>query len=245
MLGNLPVIQSLWIGDRLSIMEQLCLASFLYHGHPFHLYVYDEIKNVPPGATLKDASQLIPPDKIFKYKHHDSYAGFSNIFRYKLILEKGSYWVDTDMICLKPFLSTSDYVFSSERVWRGSTHVNSGVIKAPSGCEIMQYCYDKSNCYDLETLVWGEIGPKLIASAVKFFHLQGYVASPETFCPVNVWHWERVIKKSFLVNYLESRKIYKAQAVHLWNEMWRRNNINKDDTFSYNTIYEQFKRRYL
>jgi len=30
-----PLIQSLWIGDRLSTMERLCITSFLEHGHPF------------------------------------------------------------------------------------------------------------------------------------------------------------------------------------------------------------------
>ena len=32
------VIKSLWIGDQLSRLEQLCIKSFLYHGHEFHLY---------------------------------------------------------------------------------------------------------------------------------------------------------------------------------------------------------------
>ena len=32
------VIQSLWIGDRLSVMERLCIQSFLDQGHQFHLY---------------------------------------------------------------------------------------------------------------------------------------------------------------------------------------------------------------
>ena len=30
------IIQTLWIGDSLSPMERLCLASFVYHGHDVH-----------------------------------------------------------------------------------------------------------------------------------------------------------------------------------------------------------------
>ena len=113
-----PLIQSLWIGDRLSTMERLCITSFLEHGHPFHLYVYDEVANVPRGVILEDATEIMPRDKIFRYKEHDSVSGFSNLFRYKLLLERGSYWVDSDEICLAPFPSEPEYVFASEAVQR-------------------------------------------------------------------------------------------------------------------------------
>ena len=36
-------IQSLWIGGELSPMEQLSIASFLAHGHEYHLYSYGEV----------------------------------------------------------------------------------------------------------------------------------------------------------------------------------------------------------
>lgn len=108
---GLPVIQSLWIGESLSVMEQLSITSFLSNGHEFHLYAYDDVKNVPEGTVLKDASEIISPDKIFKYKDHDSYAGFANLFRYTLLLERGQWWVDTDVVCLSPLDFKQRYVF--------------------------------------------------------------------------------------------------------------------------------------
>src|SRR5687768_4377244 len=112
-METLPVIQSLWIGKSLSVMERLSISSFLKNGHPFHLYVYEAVKGIPEGVTIKDASDVLPTDKIFI--SFDSYAHFSDIFRYKLLLEKGNYWVDTDIICMKPFTRSTDYVFASER----------------------------------------------------------------------------------------------------------------------------------
>ena len=32
------MIQSMWIGSRLSVMERLSIQSYLEQGHPFHLY---------------------------------------------------------------------------------------------------------------------------------------------------------------------------------------------------------------
>ena len=47
--GN-RTIQGLWIGTDLSIMERLSITSFLQQGHDYHLYVYDELPNVPAGT---------------------------------------------------------------------------------------------------------------------------------------------------------------------------------------------------
>src|SRR4051812_19813754 len=98
------IIRGLWIGAELSVMERMSIASFLAHGHEYHLYVYDDVKYVPKGALVRDANEILPSSMIFQYKHSKSYAGFANFFRYQLLLQKGGWWVDTDVVCLKPFL---------------------------------------------------------------------------------------------------------------------------------------------
>ena len=52
------IIQSLWIGNNLSDMEQLCIQSFLDNGHEYHLYVYEPIQNIPHGSLLKMQMKL-------------------------------------------------------------------------------------------------------------------------------------------------------------------------------------------
>lgn len=249
----LPIIQSLWIGGTLSLMEQLSIISFLKNGHPYHLYVYDEVKNIPTGVVVKDANKIIPSSKIFKYKDRDSYAGFANLFRYKLLLEKGNYWSDVDIVCLRPFPSNPEYVFVTEGTLR-AMQINNCVIKAPIGSEIMNYCYDDAVNRDSSKLVWGETGPRLLHAAVEQFELMDYVEKPYQFCPIDWWCWYRLIHDPFQINRLETIKvwkemlqikIYKPYAVHLWNEMWRRNNVDKNGDFPPHSIYEQLKKRYL
>lgn len=36
------------------------------------------------------------------------------MFRYKLILERGGWWVDLDTVCLRPFDLDLEHVFASE-----------------------------------------------------------------------------------------------------------------------------------
>src|SRR5688572_23088200 len=96
-------IQTLWIGDRLSQMERLTLASFVQLGHRVHLYTYVEVANVPKGVVVQNGNQVIPAAMLFESKAYQSYAECADLFRYKLLLDQGGYWVDTDVICLKPF----------------------------------------------------------------------------------------------------------------------------------------------
>jgi len=233
-------------------MEQLCISSFLSNGHNFHLYTYEEVQNIPKGTIIKDANKIIPPDKIFKYKEYDSYAGFANIFRYKLILEKGHYWVDTDVICLSPLVIKNDYVFPSS-IYRmldfegeAKSEVESCIIKAPPGSEIMEYCFSESSIRKPSDLKWGEAGPDLLGIAVEKFGLQHYVVKPYTFCPISSEEWYKCLDGSFRIAWIEMAKmaILKTKAVHLWNELWRREGVNKNYQFPKRCIYEQLKRRY-
>src|SRR4051812_6131780 len=98
MSGPRVIIQSLWIGARLSTMERLSIASFLHHGHDYHLFTYGPVEGIPPGTVVQDACEILTESRIFQYRDHASYAGFANFFRYKLLLERGGWWVDTDAV---------------------------------------------------------------------------------------------------------------------------------------------------
>src|SRR5262245_61327546 len=102
-------VQGLWIGSQLSAMEQLSIASFLANGHEYHLYVYDEVRNVPSGAIVRNAEEILPADWIF-LDSRGTYCSFASMFRYKLLLDKGGWWVDTDIICLRYFEFEQPYV---------------------------------------------------------------------------------------------------------------------------------------
>ncbi len=250
---SLPIIQSLWIGDELSPMEQLCLSSFLKNGHSFHLYIYDEVKNVPLGVKIKDASELISPNRIFKYKKRDTYSGFANMFRYKLLLEKGNYWVDTDVICLRPFNDDSEYIFAKSRSTEpsgrrnGNYEMENCVIKAPVGSGIMEYCYEESVSRDPIELEFCETGPNLLEIAVKKYGFEDYIASAETYCPISYRHWGRVINGRLSVSLLEKARLalHRSKGLHLWNEMWRLNDVKKNAQFPESCIFERLKRLYL
>ncbi len=102
----MSIVQSVWIGAVLPPLQQLSIRSFLAQGHEYHLYTYGDVENIPQDATIRDGSEVLHRDNIFCYPHgfgKGSYSAFSNLFRYKLILDRGGWWVDTDVVSLRPF----------------------------------------------------------------------------------------------------------------------------------------------
>jgi mannosyltransferase OCH1-like enzyme len=214
-------IQSFWYGKSLSPMEQLSICSYLRRGHPFHLYVYEAVDWVPAGVEIKDAQSIIPLHQ-FDPKNFPHLALFSDFFRYKLLLEKGGWWSDTDSVCLKPFDFAHPYVFSSEDRQDGLMQANGGVIKIPApNTDIMKHCWARCLETDIHNISWGAVGPRLMNEAIFRHHLQAYIQPPYTFCPLPWWEVRRYEDPNFKLNYPESH------AIHLWNAMWSSNGMDK------------------
>src|SRR4029079_65929 len=151
---------------------------------PDGLYSYGDVKNVPAGTVVTHANRILPAAKIFKYRDHDSYAGFANYFRYKLLLEEGGWWADADVVCLKPFVFDDDYVIASEKSDSGSEVAASCVIKAPRGSELMQYLWETCVSKNPSEIEWAETGPRLVEMAVRKLRLERYRKSHRAVRPV-------------------------------------------------------------
>src|SRR4051794_2405253 len=101
LLQTMPkhLFQSFWWGP-LSPYERLCLNSFIDRGHTFDLYTYDPNLAVPAGVQLLDAAAILDQSEFFVYDNEPgrgSPSAFANLFRYKLLRDKGGWWVDTDV----------------------------------------------------------------------------------------------------------------------------------------------------
>jgi Glycosyltransferase sugar-binding region containing DXD motif/Alpha 1,4-glycosyltransferase conserved region len=215
------IINSLWIGRPLALIEQLSIASFLQNGCEYHLYCYEKIEGVPKGVVVRDASEILPASEIFYYQHglgKGSVAAFANLFRYKLLFERGGWWMDTDMVCLRPMDFSEPVVFAGQRLPEGTQQVTNTVIKFPRGHPAAQQCYEMARQQKPEKLIWGQTGPFLIDRVVRENKLQQFIKPPDFFCPVNYWEWESLTSSKPLAQLVTGE----TRAVHLWHELWRR-----------------------
>jgi hypothetical protein len=217
------IVHGLWIGKNLSPLELLCLHSFIANGHEFHLWAYDVLETkLPAGVIVEDASKIIARENVFYYKNSNqfghgkgSYAGFSDIFRYKLLYTYGGWWTDMDVVCLRPLDFTAAYVFRTHHQLK----VVGNLMKCPAGSELMKACYEAAVFKVDENNTDWNLPIRILNEKIEENGLNGYVCE---FTNPDSWLY---IRKLLMRN-----KEIPSQwfALHLVNEEWRRNRINKN-----------------
>jgi hypothetical protein len=237
-------VNFLWIGGPLSLVEQLALVSFRDHGHHVRLYTYDGDYDIP-GVQVLDAREILPRDRVFTYgdiakKGKGSPAAFANLFRYKLLLERGGYWVDTDVVALAPLPAADTFL-----AWTDTTPtstINNAVVALPAGSALARQLYEISESVPPELQRWGECGPQLMTSLVAMNELEHLVSPSSTVHPISFPD----ALDSFRPDPFGRirRRTRGSLAVHLWNEILRQNALDKNGPFPRSSLFATLARRH-
>lgn len=247
MLVSNERVSSLWIGDKLSPLEVLCINSYLQNGHVFELYTYNEIQNVPEQTKLVDANEIIPNSDIFSISlgtHKNSFAIFSDYFRYKLLFEIGGWWTDLDAICMKPLDFSQEYLFINEKTRNNTNRIANGVIKCPPRSPIMEYCHSTvaEMIATKNVIQWGQTGPKLLAQAVEKFGQSKNCVPFEYFIPLGYFEINKLISGGW--DFHTNAILKTAYSIHFFNSMWEVNYLPKCGFYDKRSIFECLKKKY-
>ena len=233
-------LNSLWVGDQLGSLEQLCILSALAAGHPFHLYSYEpsKLRGVPGGVEVRNAAEVMPRERLLAYADSDSYALGANFWRYEMLALGLGYWVDLDILLLRPFEFKEDYVFGREQ--EGT--VNNAVLLAPENSALVRdlrelpprigrppwYGPRRSAQYflrriregrlRLEDYPWGTFGPGLLGYLIEKHGLTDFAQPHQVFYPVS-WHRARMLYGPN--EQVESVLSEQTRAIHLYNSQLR------------------------
>jgi hypothetical protein len=234
-------INSLWIGKTLSKLELLTIHSFLTLGYRFRLWLYEPLHTpLPEGIIIGDANEIVPREKVFSYRNKNkyghgkgSYAGFSDIFRYKLLYEKGGWWVDMDVTCLKALDFDQPYFFRSHH----DLKVVGNVMKCPKHSALMKLCYEEA----IETVTedntdWHK-PINILNENIAKLDLERYIKYDVS----NEDMWD-----------ITSRYIWTDAAIpehwyflHWQNEEWRMKKVNRDQFFFRSALAELMRKFHL
>jgi hypothetical protein len=244
----LPHINALWIGGDLPRMGQICLVSFLSHGHPVTLYCYDPITNAPSGIEVADAGAIVDRAEIF-VNRRGSVASFADLFRWELLYQRGGVWVDCDVFCLRPLDLQDDPLFGLQDahsvaigvlgLQRQSTIAKDMITAARSPHRWQPYDSTSTRMQKLvrrflqgdrmSNVGWGEGGGiATFARYVKYRGLQHLARPPHDLYPLPMHEWRRVLDGSLKPL---SRELEGSYTIHLWNEFFRRDNVSTDGPF--------------
>lgn len=225
------IVHGLWIGSTLSNLERLTIQSFIACGHEFWLWVYEDIISpLPEGIIIKDARNILPEQSIFRYKNGNQFghgkgslAGFSDIFRYKLLYDYGGWWSDMDVTCLRPLNFDAPYVFRRHDV----LSVVGNVMKCPKGSDLMQYCYETARmAVDADNTDW--LKPiRILNEGIERYHLHQYINDIS-----NLDRWEVV---AFYYTYPVKPAAH-FYIFHWMNEEWRAKQLNKNQCIQHSFL---------
>ncbi|CRK75796.1 Mannosyltransferase OCH1 [Nereida ignava] len=233
-MSKLPKIASLWIGGRLSWLEQLCLKSFADAGHETTLYSYSPIENVPDGVKAADAEEIFPAEPMYRHARTGSPAIHADLWRLNMIKQTGQVWVDADMYCWRPFDIAGGHIFG----WEKPNLVCNAVLGLPQDSPALdmmlaffkdEYAIgpwlkpwqqkelqaekDAGRPVHMTEQNWGFTGP---AAVTYFLQQTGEIdrAQPETgFYPISFPDRNHMIMSRFNI---EERLTEGTYGVHFW-----------------------------
>jgi hypothetical protein len=217
-------VNGLWIGPRLSPLERACVQSFLAKGYRFNLYSYEDVANVPPTCTILDAATLVPRSQVFAHSSgpgSGSLAGFSDLFRYKLLHERGGWWTDLDVFCLTDALPDVPIAIA-----RQDAHLlNGAILRFPRGHAAMDEAYRECVARG-DSAQWAEIGPELLTRYVAAGKIATDVLPAHVFYPLHFTQFWAAFDPRRTAH--AAATIERSACLHLWNEMIRRHGIDKN-----------------
>ena len=246
-LSSLPdssyVLHFLWVEGPLSNIERICINSFVINGFEVVLWHYGDVPNAPDGVLLRDANEVLPKDRVFRYKN-GSLAGFADLFRYTVLSELGGIWADTDLVCLSSandFKKMTKGFFVSELL-KGRQMINNNFIfwPSPQKGDIIDIARAVANTFAVDTLKWGDCGPKLLHSLVVTYpHI-----SPSL---VDYMFCNSIEYKKCPQHFVEDGHTIpsKAKFLHFYNETWRRDGLSKDVEYPSSCIAGLLKEKFL
>ena len=233
-MNALPDLHSLWIGPRLTWLEQLCLVSWLAHGHRAVLWTYQPVEKVPLGVEVRNAREILAESAVTFHRTSGSVSLFSNRFRYHLLQRYPVIWVDTDVLLVRSLVDLP-YLFA----WEGPDKICSAVLRLPSGSQALRRLLALTDArvpvphwwplrYRLrqrllglfqrhisaEDMEWGTFGPRALVETLRHLDLTDRALPSDVFYPI-LWFETPLFYESPQI--VEARLTDRTQAVHLWS----------------------------
>lgn len=207
-------VRALWTGGPITVFEELSIRSFVENGHDVEVYSYDAECAVPDGSRLCDANEIIPEKDVFRYTSgaaKGSLAAFSNLFRFRLLYEKGGIWSDLDVLCIRNLSDLPDACAGKVN----ENWMNGAVLKFPKKHPVCLRLLEKLELLG-ESILLGQTAGEITR---QFNDAEDAAVLPvDAFYPISADEAWRLIDPD-QAEYCASQ-CADAYAVHWWNTVF-------------------------
>lgn len=263
--AGMSPIHYFWVGERFTAMELLTFRSCHKQQHQPVVWCYEAIHNAPPYVTLANAADLLPRETFEHYRDNLQLplANISDIFRYALLHEVGGYYSDTDVIIMRNLDTIpEEEFFCSTFEYGWGECANGCFMKIKAGSQAARALVAECQLRLAEIEARGR-------NDIHYCHLWPFVVQKcagelpvktlgyDYFNPIS-WKWvkELIVYKKPNRKFLLKTKIRKllprfeargygltknTYAIHLCNEMWKQNGIDKDAVFHAGCLYQKIR----
>ena len=226
---------TLWIGESLGPVERACLRSVLRQGHSMALYCYRTIPGVPHGIEIRDASEILPEDRIIAHRKGRSIALFADWFRYELQKRELGTWLDTDNYLVAPIDMGRPYLLGEYEPGK----IANGVVRIPADSPMLAALLDifqsgktpdwlrwswylparvreiVTGQVDLSRLPWGCTGPHAMTALAARYGLSSEALPSDVFNPVPWTEADWILDPA---KSIDDALTERTAGVHLWNQ---------------------------
>lgn len=181
-MNKTTIVQSFSQGSKLTKTEWICIASFLHHGHEFHLYSYDPKIRAPLGTIVIDANTIISSKALEEIAFNEHQ--LACLFKYFLLIKRGGWWSSLAVFCLKHLDFENDYVFASsleDKTNRRS--VSKKILKVPQKSQLIKDCLNVMLSDLWAVRPENNYEETVFSTQVFRKNLMKYIEPSNTFCP--------------------------------------------------------------
>ncbi len=207
-------------GDSIGPYQLLCLRSFVDHGHRVEVFSYNLKLIVPKWLTLKDAAEILPEDQVLQPLGERT-AIHANLFRWALLKKFGGWWIDPDVMLLKPDLPEGDMFFGNLDAFG---LVPTGMLKFAAGHTLIDAALARSQRPNDSRSATDRAGSELLTDLASENDLDMANDSEKSLGPISWFNVLDLFDPAKAIGMAE--RIANERFLHLHDDVWRRAGIH-------------------
>ncbi len=211
------VLQTFWHGQAIGSYQLLCLRSFARRGHHVEVFSYDSDLNLPGWLERRNAAEILPREQVLRRSEGKRTAINANLFRYALLHQRGGWWIDPDIVLLKPDLPAERAFFAGQDNFKCTS---TGVLRFPKGHPIMKAALETALSLQDAIPEWERAGALLLTDLILRNGLGSEFSTRGPLGPVSWFDVPDLFdpkKRADIENLCKS-----ADFLQLHDDVWRR-----------------------
>ncbi len=210
------ILRTFWHGDFINPYSLMCLRSFVDRGHRVEVFSYNTKMNAPAWLDLRDAAEILPARRVIVPFSEDESIIRDDLFRYAVLSQLGGWWVDPDIVLLKPDMPDCEIFFGESD---GFGLIPTSLLKFPPGHPLIAEALKRTGALNHGEQAWGS-GSPMLSALIKEYGLDGSNAASEPLGPVSWFNVPDLFDPSKAIDL--SEKCAKSRLLHLQGDVWRR-----------------------